>query len=96
MTFQRNCEKCKRAITLLMHKAYSPCSWVWDPWSSVTKDQRTAIMDIPHMRNKFKQNHTNENWYKYKTLRSKSANLLKKTIKYYFVKINVKNNRSRN
>ena len=48
------------------------------------------------MRNKFKQNHTNENWYKYKTLRSKCANLLKKTIKDYFVKINVKNNRSRN
>ena len=74
-------EKRNYALTLLMYKAYSQCSWVWDPWGSVTKDQQIAITDIPHMRNKFKQNRTSENWYKYKTLRSKCANLLKKTKK---------------
>ena len=96
MTFQRNWEKCKCVITLLMCKAYSHCRWVWDPWGSVNKDQRIAIMNIPHLGNKFKQKHTSENLCKYETLKNKCANLLKKTRKDYFVKINVKNNRSRN
>ena len=84
-----------------MCKGFSQCNWVWNSQGSVTKDQQRAIMDIPHMRNKFKQNHTSENWYKFKTLSSKCANLLKKTKKKKkkkknFVKTNVKNNRSRN
>ena len=96
MRFQRNWEKCKRVITLLMRNAYSQCRWVWDPWGSVTKDQRIAIINISHLRNKFKQMHTSENLCKYETLRNKCANLLKKAKKDYFVKINVENNRSRN
>ena len=52
-------------MTLLMHKAYSQCRWVWDPWDSVTKDQWIAILNIPHFRNKFKQKHTSENLFKY-------------------------------
>ena len=71
MRFQKNWEKCKRAITLLMRKAHSQCSWGWGSWGSVTR-------------------------YKYKTLRNKYANLLKKIKKDYFVKTDVKNNRSRN
>ena len=46
--------------------------------ASVTKDQQVAIMDIAHLRNKFKQNYTSENWYRYKMQRNKHANLLKK------------------
>ena len=53
-------------------------------------------MYSPHLRNKVKQTRTSENWYKYKMPRNKCANLLKKTEKDYFVKIDVKNNRSRN
>ena len=96
MMFQTNWEKCKHAINLLMCKTYSQCRWVWDPWGSVTKDQQLAIMDISHLRNMFKKKHTSENLCKYETLRNKCANLLKKTKKDYLVKINVKNNRSRN
>ena len=96
LTFQRNWERCKRTITSLMRKAHSQCSWAWDPWGSVTKGKRIAVMDRPHLRNKFKRNYNSENWYKYKTLRNKCANLLEKTKKDYFVKIDAKNNRSRN
>ena len=41
----------------------------WDQWGSVNKDQRIAIMDIPHLRNKFKQKHISENSCKYETLK---------------------------
>ena len=76
--------------------AHSQCIWVWVPWGSVTKDKRITIIDRPPLRKKFKQNRSSKNWYKYKTLRSKCANLLKKTKKDYFVKVDVENNRSCN
>ena len=96
MTFQRNWGKCKRVISLLMRKVYSTRSWVRGPWSSMTKDLQKAILGKLRLRIKFKQNLASENWYKYKKLRNKCANLLKKTKNIIFVKTDIKNNRSQN
>ena len=37
----------------------------------MTGDLRKAITDRSHLRNKFSQNRTSENWHEYKRLRNK-------------------------
>ena len=78
MTFQSNWGICKCVISLLRRKAHSTRNWVWGPWDFVIKDLRKAIMGRSPLRTKFKQNLASENWDKYKMLRNKCANLLKK------------------
>ena len=52
-----------------MQKAYSKQSW--GLWGAGTKDLQKALMDRSHLRKKFKQNCTSENWHKYERLRNK-------------------------
>ena len=50
----------------------------WDIWGAITRDLQKAGMDGSRWRNEFKQNHTSEGWHKYKRLRNKCADLLKR------------------
>ena len=53
-------------------------------------------MGRSRLRTKFKQNLASENWDKYKRLRNKCANLLKKIKNITFLKLIIKSNRSQN
>ena len=65
----RNWQKKECVIALPMHLTQSQGSW--DPWDNVNKVLQKAIMERFSLRNKFKQNHTSENWHEYKKLRHK-------------------------
>ena len=56
----------------------------------MTKELRKAIMLRSKLKNIFNKNKTHFNWQKYKHQRNFCLNLLRKTKKQYFAKLNVK------
>ena len=57
----------------------------------MSKALRKAIMVRSKLKNKYNKNRTGENWDSYKKQRNFCVNLLRKTKKYYFNDLNVKN-----